>query len=178
MLLSVAFRHMAHSEDVKEYLEKRLKKVSKLLKEPIEVRATFNHEKFRYDLTLRIKSQWFNFNVTESGTDWRSVIDSASSSIENIARKERERVKERKKKQKLLPQSLELISEKTSSEMERPLIKEKLLKLKPVTIEEALEELKNNNRTFLVYLDDSTNSVRVMHRKSKNVIEIIVPELA
>jgi len=178
MIINIAFRHMPHSDEIKEYLEKRISKISRLLKEPIEVRATFKHEKFRYDLTLRIKSQWFNFNVIESGTDWKTVIDNASASIDNIARKERERLKERKKVKKLfLPPPIDETVLKSEPE-NKERIKEKVIRLKPISLQEAIEELKSNNNNFIVYLDDTSNSVRVMHKKSQNVIEILIPELA
>lgn len=178
MRINIVFRHMPHSNDVKEYLERRVSKVAKLLKEPIEVRATINHEKYRYELTLRVSSQWFNFNVSQSGNDWRAVIDNASSSIENIARKKRERLKERKKTQKLFLNNPSVFHTNESSNRISTTVKEKIVKLKPITREEAIEELKNNSNNFLVYLDNASSEVRVLYKKSKNVIEMIIPELA
>ncbi len=178
MKINIVFRHMPHSNDVKEYLEKRIAKVAKLLKEPIEVRATINHEKYRYELTLRVTSQWFNFNVSQSGDDWRTVIDNASASIENVARKERERLKERKKTQKLSLNSMQILNSNKSGNKVHTTVKEKIVTLKPISREEAIEELKNNRNNFIVYLDNNSNDLRVMYKKSENVIEIIIPELA
>lgn len=178
MIINIVFRHMAHSDDLKKYLEKRLSKVAKLLKEPIEVRATINREKYRYELSLRITSQWFNFKVSQSGDDWRAVIDTATSSIENLARKERERLKERKKGQKLLLNDTSIFDTNKSNNITSTTIKEKIVRLKPSTKEEAMEELKNNSNNIIVYLDNVSNEVRIMHKKSQNVIEIIIPELA
>jgi ribosome-associated translation inhibitor RaiA len=169
---------MPHSNDVKEYLEKRISKVAKLLKEPIKVHATINHEKYRYELSLKVSSQWFNFNVSQSGDDWRSVIDNASSSVENVARKERERLKERKKTQKLFVNTQPDFSASGSGNTFFTKVKEKIVTLKPISKEEALEELKNNSSNFIVYLDNVSNEVRVIYKKSQNVAEIIIPELA
>jgi len=127
---------------------------------------------------LRITSQWFNFNVSQSGDDWRTVIDNASSSIENVARKERERLKERKKTQKLFLNAPPVFHTNKSSDRMSTTVREKIVTLKPISKEEALEELKNNRSNFIVYLDNVTNEVRVMHKKSQNVAEIIIPELA
>ncbi len=178
MLINIVFRHMPHSNDVKEYLEKRISKLTKLLKEPIDVRATITHEKYRYELTLRVTSQWFNFNVSQSGDDWRTVIDNASASIENVARKERERLKERKKRQKLSMNSISILDSNKSDNRVHPTIKEKIVTLKPISREDAIQELQNNRNNFIVYLDSDSNDLRVMYKKSKNVIEIIIPELA
>lgn len=178
MIINIVFRHMTHSDDLKEYLEKRVSKFAKLLKEPIEVRATINHEKYRYELSLRVTSQWFNFKASQSGNDWRAVIDNASSSIENIARKERERLKERKKTKKLFLNTTPIFHTNESSDRISTTVKEKIVTLKPISREEAMEELKNNRSNFIVYLDNVSNEVRVMYKKSQNVTEIIIPELA
>lgn len=176
MVINIVFRHMTHSKDIKEYLEKRISKVSKLLKEPIEVRATINREKYRYELSLRVSSQWFNFKVSESGDDWRTVIDNATSSIENMSRKERERLKERKKAKKLFLDTISISPANRS--VNSPTVREKIVKLKPISREEAMEELKSNSRNFVVYLDNVSNELRIMYKKSQNVTEIIIPELA
>lgn len=176
MIISVAFRHMPHSNSLKEYLEKRVTKFTRLLKEPIEVKATISREKYRYDLNLKIKSQWFNFNVKETGDDWHTVIDNACSSIENMARRERERLKDRKKSTKI-SYIAPLILNENKSENEIK-IKHRVLKLKPTNQNDAIEELKNEGNNLVVFWDAETHGIRVAHRKSQNVIEVIIPEMA
>ncbi|HEY4715942.1 MAG TPA: HPF/RaiA family ribosome-associated protein [bacterium] len=176
MEITVAFRHMSHRNDMREYLILRLKKVEKLLKDPIQIRAIIAHEKYRFELSLNIKSHKFNFNVTESGEDWHSVIDSISSVAENVARKERDRLKKRR----VVPKKALFGTEVTNDDNSKNKIKlkEKIVKLKPMALSEAMEHFSHNNEKFFIFIDVTKNNVKIIHKKRENSFEVLAPELA
>lgn len=165
-------RHYEIPDTLKSYAEKRLKKLERMLDEVLEVEVICSMEKYRHKAEVLVKSRNLSLRASETTNDMFSSLNSAFDILENQARKEKERLVKRKRQEKEVSIPT---TEVTESEEEPILIYSDEYADKPLTVEEAMEEMEKLNKEILVYRNARNNKVNVLYKKG-NRFYLIEPE--
>ncbi len=93
MELSFTFRNTPSSEVIKEYVEKRVDGLRRLVREPATCHVVFSHERFRYSAEVIVEAPRAKFRSKEDSSDMNSAFDTALDAIRSQLRKYRDRRK-------------------------------------------------------------------------------------
>jgi ribosome-associated translation inhibitor RaiA len=164
MEFNVKFRDMGEDERAKEYLEKRLSFLKKSLLEPVSISFIFSKDSDGVNLECNIRSKVFTIYCKEKAKEPLSVIDLIKDNIKSQLRKKKEKIVERKRK------TLEL----SPPEIKEETVEIEELDSKPMSREEAILQLKELNRPFIVFLDEESGEMAVAYKKGKSAYGIIL----
>lgn len=176
MQINITFRHLDSSPGLKEYVNKRVSKLAKYFSGPVEAHVILKAEKFRQQAEVTLVGDGYNITGKEETADMYEAIDLVVAKLETQVKKLREKRKDRKRGG---ARELEVASFEGSptTEEELPVEVERVF-VKPMSLEEALEQLKASGRDFLVFNNSETDSVNVLYRKGEGRFVLILPELS
>lgn len=183
MQLTVTTRHIDQNktEDLKNYVSKKIKKLERYTKSrrnTWEVRAVLTVEKFRNKAEILVNSGG-SLKSTSSieAEDMYIAIDGAIDSI--IKQLQRQTEKRIKTKRGIGARSTPRIETQTLAprgEEEAEDIKLERATSKPMSVEEAVLQLKLSDMDFLMFRNSETGQINVVYKKKGNGIGLIVPE--
>jgi putative sigma-54 modulation protein len=179
MEISVTFRHMEPTTELRSYVEEKVYKVKKYFDSPVEANIVLKVEKFRHiaDMTLSVDGDKIKA-VDESG-DMYSSIDQVMDKIEEQLR----RLLSRKREYK--PENIKSINgeefldggiEKTQdrlTESKPKIIKTERMDIKPMDIDEAAMQMELSKRNFLVFTNSRSKNINVIYRRKDGDLVLI-----
>ena len=185
MQVTVTVRHIDQSkaESLKSYITKKIKKVERYAKSernPWEVRAILAVEKFRNIAEIFVNSGVLKSTSSVEAEDMYSAIDRAIDSIiKQLKRQTEKKIKTKRRdstrsKEEIVsriePQTLPLRSE----EMED--IKIERAPSKPMSVEEAVLQLRVSDMDFLMFRNSETGEINVVYKRKGRSIGLIAPQ--
>ena len=173
MQINITFRHLDSTPGLKEYAQKRISKVEKYFNGPVEAHVILSAEKFRQQAEIIINGDGFTLNGKEETSDMYEAIDLVVAKLEAQIRRQMEKRKHRKRgaKEILTPVEVPVEGEGLPIEVQRVYVK-------PMSVEEALEQLKKMDEDFLIFNNADTQSVNVLYQKDEGSYVLILPELS
>jgi len=173
MQLSITFKNLDTSENIKMHLAEKIAKLDKLLDNPGEATAVLSVEKFRNIAEISINGDRLVLNSKEETSDIYSSIDAAVDKLEKQIKKNKEKIKTKrtKSKNKWFPK-VENISERDQSELE---IKIENIDYKPMYPEEAVIQFEMEGNNFFVFTNAKTERVNVIYRRNDGHYGLIQP---
>lgn len=160
MNITVTGRHVEVTGNLKNYTIDKIKKLEKYVGVATEASVTMDVEKYRHkvDVLLRVNGVMIQAE---------SVTDEMYTSIDEVMDKLERRVKKYKNKFLAQRKREERFSETPVIEEEAAnIITEKPLYVKPMSPEEAAMQLDLLDKLFLVFTNDATQEVNVIHKRS------------
>src|SRR4029077_584344 len=107
----------------------------------------------------------------EQGTDAQSALDLALDKIDRQVVKHKEKVTHRKK-----PVSPVRVPEVEDGEDMRSAEPERIrMKLRPMTVSEAVDELEADGQAFHVFLDEDSGQIQILTRRADGSMALIEP---
>jgi putative sigma-54 modulation protein len=94
MQLSVTFKNIDPSDDLKAYLDNKLSKLDKFLDNPAEANAVLSLEKFRKRAEINLVGDKLTINAKEETEDMYAAIDVAVDKLEKQLKKTKEKIKD------------------------------------------------------------------------------------
>lgn len=180
MKVNVTTRHIQDqlkSENLKKYALKKTRRIERYIKsnrEPSEVRFVLTVEKFRNTAELIINSGNLKAKSSVQTDDMHSAIDKAIESIIIQLKKQTDKKIRTKRRDSLKtkpPTKLSKISKKKNLDA---LIFEKLPK-KPMSMEEALLQLKVSELGFIAFTNSETGAMNILYKGKGGNIGLITP---
>lgn len=194
MRITVTARHFELTDDIREYISKKLEKVETFYDRIREANAILTLEKHRYIVELDAFAKRTTLHAEVEMHDLQAAIDSALEKINKQSQKFKERVKHKKKRPSMaevaetlaLASSISELKETSSgfeelteeasgaaepeseseSELESlQIIRENKCAPKPMIPEEAVMQLKLSKNIFLVFLNAQSNQLNVVYKK-------------
>ncbi|MER3446485.1 MAG: ribosome-associated translation inhibitor RaiA [Candidatus Dadabacteria bacterium] len=183
MQITVTTRHIDQNkaEDLKKYISKKIKKLERYARSrrnPWEVKAILTVEKFRNTAEILVNSGG-SLKATSSveAEDMYIAIDEAIGSIiKQLKRQTEKRIKTKRGIDVKPTPQIESQTLRPASEEENQNIKVERAPSKPMSIEEAVLQLKISDKDFLVFRNSETGEVNVVYKKKGNSIGLIAPE--
>jgi putative sigma-54 modulation protein len=173
MKISVTFRNGEGENWQKAYAEEKMQKIKKYLDAPAEAHIIVSIEKFRNATEINLSSNGWNINAKEEAKDMRIAFDRCVDKIEKQLKKQREKIREHK------PKSIRRVQEKSSTMEEvdeatnSKVTETRRIILKPMSFDEAVMELEENNDRFIIYRDSSSENVSLIYRRDDGKYTLI-----
>jgi len=174
MQVIVTFRHMQPTGALREYAERKVGRVRKLLKRPLEAYVVLEALKRLRIADVTVSADGFAVNAREETEDLYSAIDLATDKIER-------QVKKRVTKRKSRKRGGFAKSERTPTPrlVRRPTveIEAQQVSLKPMTLHEAIRQLEELEDEFIVFRNAADDGISVLYRRKNGKFALIEPEV-
>jgi len=165
-------------QEVRENAERKLARLARHFGKVAEADVDFSEERKRSGLATivcRINIHLDGrrtplLSAHERGADALSALDLALDKIDRQVVKYKEKVTHRKKPLSAVSMPPEDGEEARSPEPERI-----RLKLRPMTVSEAVAELEADGQAFYVYLDEDSGTIQIVARRADGTVSVIEP---
>ena len=175
MDISVTFRHMEASEELKSYVEEKIYKVKKYFDSPVDANIVLKVEKFRHiaDMTLSVDGN--KIKAVDESDDMYSSIDQTMDKVEQQLRKlisrKREYKPENIKGENFLDGEIE--EQEKLSDLEPRIIRTESVDVKPMDLNEAAMQLGLTKWNFLVFTNSKTKKINVIYKRKDGNLGLI-----
>jgi putative sigma-54 modulation protein len=178
--VSVTFRHLEATAALREYAVEKASKIRNYFGEPNEITIVLSSEKHRYTAEITLKAGRITANAKEETEDLYSAVDVAVDKVDRQIKKHKDKLKHHK--QGSMPQEItsryNILSSKSIEENEQPkIIKTENVFAKPMSLEEAVLQLKLLKNDFLVFINASTAKINVIYHRKDGDYGLIEPEV-
>jgi putative sigma-54 modulation protein len=176
MPLRITARHIEVSDDIRDYIDKRIERFNKFFDRISSIEVTLSKEKHVHEADILLKAARLEFRSSVTGADLRTAFEGAADKIEKQMEKKRKRVIDQKK------HSEEKIGEGAPEEALSFVhpgglpawIHPEQIEVEPFTVEEALERLKVlKNRSFFVFKHSQNDAINVIFKRQDGLIGLI-----
>jgi putative sigma-54 modulation protein len=176
MQIEYTGRNFHLDENLRSYIEQKLKKVVRLLDEPIDVHVILELEKHRHIAELHITHRHGVIQAKEE-TDGTAedVINVVVVKAEEQARRAKDMLVDRRRRNGHRWPVEVLDHESVGGGGAPRIIQRTDLEIKPMTIEEAALELENSENHFVVFRDSSSDRLSVLYRRKDKNYGLIAP---
>jgi putative sigma-54 modulation protein len=178
MQISTTFRHMEASPAVKDYAEERLERIRKYFqREVLSAHAVFSVERnhnhmAEFSLTL---PNGIVLQARETTEDMYSSVDLAAARIERQVRKWKDKIRSHKPhggpsfsiRQAVIASDTfdPTTAEPTTTVGEIPVVRERTLEVRIMSVEDAAMQLNLMEKEFLVFTAVDTKTISVIYRR-------------
>ena len=175
--ITVTYRHVDPTPALRAYAEEKLERVKKYLRQPADAHVILSVEKERHVAEITLKADHVAMFAQEETHDLYSAIDLALDKLEHQAQK----LKTRRGKHKGGAEPREtppLLAAAEPAPMGRgpAVIRAPRVPAKPMSVEEAVEQLGVSRDDFLVFINASNQKLAVLYRRRDGNFGLIEPE--
>jgi putative sigma-54 modulation protein len=174
MQVMVTFRHVEPSEGLRQYAEEKVQRVNKFLRRPIEAHVILSVLKHRHVAEVQLSANHLNVAATEETGDLYSAIDLAMTKIERQVKRHVARYKNHK--------GVNNVPTATVADTEgargRVVIRTTRVPVKPMSVDEAVLELKLQKSDFLLFENAASETLSVIYRRKNGSYGLIEPEVS
>lgn len=170
MQIMVTFRRVKPTEGLRQYAEEKMRRVHKFLRRPIDAHVILSVLKHRHIAEVQVSANHLNITATEETDDLYSAIDLAMSKLERQIKKRVAKVKDHK-------------GADTTATAVAPtngpggsLIRTEQVALKPMSVDEAVLQLRMRKNDFLLFKNAATETLSVIYRRKDGSYGLIEPE--
>ena len=167
MKFTIIARKYNLTEQVKEYVEKKLGKLDKFFKEEAEARIVLGTIKDNEYIEATIYAGGMIYRAEESDKEMLAAIDMIVDVIERQIRKNKTRLEKKIRKDAALETMLICGEEYRGGEETDgfDIVKVKRFQVKPMTPEEAVLQMKLLGHTFFIFKNSDTNEMNVVYER-------------
>lgn len=176
-------RNYQVDDQVRSFAEDKLRKVTKFLDEPVEVRVTLETEKHRQKAELHVAHRHGILQAAEENIDMYDALNLVVDKVEKQARRSKKKaIDKRRRADRVSPDGhrwpVNVLEAGSLAAGSTPrIIKSSHLQIKPMTIEEAALMLRDSKNEFVVFRDSATSRVNVLYRRKDDNYGLITPEM-
>lgn len=150
---------------LKDYVEKRIGKVTRYFKEVGEISVLLSVSKERQQVEVTVPIEGVLLRGQETSKDMYASIDMVIEKLERQIHKHKTKMQRRFRDGTLLDEAF-APSVPAAEEDDYPLVKKKKFVVKPMDVQEAIMQMNLLNHDFFVFRDGDTESVNVVYRRS------------
>jgi putative sigma-54 modulation protein len=177
MNLDITGRHIEITPALKDFAEDKLRKLGKLLDEPIEIHVVLGIEKHRHMAEIKVKSRTAILSGTQETGDLYASIGEVADKLERQALKHKEKMRNHKNRQSLRHHEFEPAEEPERAEEGASIVqRSRSYAPKPLSLEDAVIELESSGDEVLVYRDIESERINVVYRRADGGYGLVEPE--
>jgi len=176
MQINVTFRHTEPSEELKAYVKERYSRLTKYSDSPMNIHVVLSSEKFRNTAEVVVSGDGIRAAAKQEHDDLRAAIDLVLDKIERQLKKFRDKIKKRRHAgsgASAAPSQVEPAAEEEAGR--EPVITIQKINPKPMSIEEAADQLQIKGAGFLAFLNADTNRVNVIYWAKDGSLGLLEP---
>jgi putative sigma-54 modulation protein len=186
MVLHVAGHGVTVSPALQRRIEAKIAKVQRLLPRLVEARVVLTTERYRHLVEVTLQAKGPPFHVEGAASGFPAALDQALDHLEAQVRRRKERVTGHKKTQR--SRRLAVLRPDTGDETPAasrtsrapsasppPRLVVRQTNAKPMSLEEAVDQLRLRNDGLLVFRNARTRVVNVLRRRDDGTVELVEP---
>ncbi len=178
MSVNVKGRNIDVTPALKDYVEKKVVRITKQFKTVGDISAVLKIEKENHIIEITVPASGILLRAQESTKDMYSSIDLAVEKIERQIRKYKTRLMKRKYNNFVDAETA--VSEDVNTPAEEngefEIVKNKRFALHPMTVEEAILQMNLLNHDFFVFYDPDLGNTNVVYRRKDGKYGLLSPE--
>ena len=172
MNITIVGRKCNPHEDFRARAEKRLSKVEKLFGEEANAKVTATVEKNCQIVEVTVTKGGMIFRSEERANNMADALDECVDSLIRQIRKNKTRLDKR-----LHAAALEDFTIDVEEEKDFDVIREKVVSLKPQSVEEAILQMNLLGHRFYMFLNADTDQINVVYKRNETGYGLISPEV-
>ena len=164
---------------LKDYVEKRIGKVTRYFKEVGEISVLLSVSKERQKVEVTVPVQGVLLRGQEVTDNMYTSIDLVIEKLDRQIRKHKTKMQRRFRDGTLLDEAFAapaFAPTITDEEDEFPVVKKKKFSVRPMDVQEAIMQMNLLNHDFFVYRDADTETVSVVYRRNDGKYGLIESE--
>ncbi len=180
MLINIATKGTTVPANFQELAEKKLAKLERLLRKIDNVDITCSHERQWQIVEVMISANGLLVRGQDRAADLRSALENLVDKLERRIKKSRSKLVQRHRE---APETSAAWAEFAGEEEEEQetadesgVVRSKRFPLKPMTAEEAADEMELVGHDFYVFINSETDQVNVIYRRKVGNYGLIEPE--
>lgn len=172
MNIDYVARNFDLDERVRSYAEGKMRKVTKFLDEPVEIRLSVEQKKHRCIVDLHIAHRFGIIQATEETPEVLDAVNLAVDKAEKQARRARKKFRDKRRKADRDNGNrwpLEVLARESVGAGGTPrIVKSSFLDIKPMRLDEAALVLETSKNEFLVFRDAINDQINVLYKRKDN----------
>jgi putative sigma-54 modulation protein len=97
MVVSYSAKHVEIGDDMKEYLEKKLKRLKPYYDQILNVNVILELERGKYRAELKVSASHDTYFAKETADTWQASFDGVADKVETEVKKKKERISDHHK---------------------------------------------------------------------------------
>ena len=169
MEISVTFRHMEPTKELRVYVEEKVYKIKKYFDSPVDAHIVLEVQKFRHIADVTLSIDGYKVKAVDQTGDMYSSIDKVMDKVEEQLRRLLSRKREYKAEniknsndEDFLKGEIE--TQETLAESEPRIVKTETLDTKPMDLDEAQMQMRLSKRNFLVFTNFNSKKINVIYK--------------
>jgi len=180
MQVNVTTKGVEVPSNFKELAERKLGKLERLLRKIDTVDVTCSHERQWRVVEVMINANGLLVRGQERSADFRSAMENLVDKLERRIKKSRSKLIQRYREHPETREAWEQFAEEAEPEQAAAsaatVVRSKRFALKPMTPEDAAEEMELIGHDFYVFINSETDQVNVLYRRKVGNYGLIEPE--
>lgn len=182
MKIEFVGRHYQPDELIRGIASEKLKRLARLLEEPIEIRVTFEKERFLESVDVLVAHRHGSLKGRQESASMRQSLDLLVDSVTEQAKRARKRFQDRRRNAARQAQNdahwpIDVVAQASVGDRGGPrVVRSSLLRIKPMSLDDASLELEAAEHGFVVYRDAATQRINVLFRRKDGDYGLIAPE--
>ncbi len=165
MQTSFTFRNMEAEEWLKDYVDKKLSRIDKYMDKPVNATVTLSIEKFRNVAEIKLAARGINLQGREEAKEMTLAIDNVIDKVERQIKKYKQKTRNHKEIASR-SESMDTGAEEYDEYGEiSKVVETKKVILEPMSLEDAILEMDESRKMFVIYRDSSSEKVSVIYRR-------------
>lgn len=189
MQIVISGKNIKVTDSLREYVENKIGRIKKYFDHVIEIDVNLSVQKTkskeeRCIIEVTLWANGVSLRGEETQGDLYAAIDMVADKLEKQIKRYKERIKSRHKKHGHEGEVLPIITDRTVTDSivevdeeftEPKIIKSRGFAMKPMSVEEAAEQLAMLDQNFVVFTNAKTNRVNVLYRRADGNFGLIEP---
>jgi putative sigma-54 modulation protein len=169
------------SPALRRRVETKVAKVTRFLTKITEARVVLERERHRHLAEVTLQAKGATLHAEGAAGDFYAALDLAVENLARQARRRKDRIRARKPRPSrpapATPGSVAIVEAGAApgEGPEAPEVVIRRLAAKPMSVEEALEQMRDRSDGLLVFTNARSRLVNVLHRRSDGSLELVQP---
>ncbi len=182
--ITITGRHLNITPALRDYALEKLSRLQKYFDRLMEVHIIVSTEKHQQVAEINISANGFSISGKGKTPDVFASVDEVVNKLERQLKKHREKFLERKRvaskskrkeKEKNLPLLEDIDDDMEETDTEPEIVKIERVSQKPMSPEEAVMQMNLMKKTFLVFINSTTDGLNVIYRRPDGQYTLITP---
>ncbi len=165
MQTSFTFRNMEAAEWLKDYADKKLSKIERYMDKPVSATVTLSIEKFRNVAELKLSAKGINLQGREEAKEMTLAIDNVMDKVERQIKKYKQKTRNHKDVTSRSENVDADADEYDEYDENSKVVETKKVILEPMSLEDAILEMDESRKMFVIYRDSSSEKVSIIYRR-------------
>ncbi len=182
MQIQVTTKNLKVEGDIKDYAEKKLSKLTKYLNSISSIKLELVEEKSKsrlhtYSAQVTLNVNGFLIRGEQKGDDSHATVDAVSDVMERLITRYKSKYDVNKGR------VVESIRKPAQGEASREnedekavVVKKKRFDVKPMTVDEAIDQMEFIGHDFFIFINSDDNSINVVYRRKDGKYGVLQPE--